>query len=213
MKKLFLTSSARSVVHDIPNYVDLSKGNKLVFIDTAAEPNKHEDMTWLKDDRKSFVSAGFDVVDYTITGKSRQELEDFLPQFDFIYCSGGTSAHLLDQSYKTGFIEVIKDLILVQEKTYIGTSAGSIIAGPKLLDIFKTDDYSGMFEKKAFGFVDFTIIPHWGSDDFKDVYLGKKLENIYSLDQNPFILLADHQYIHVIDNAVNFISLKKPYEQ
>ena len=79
MKKLFLTSDAHSVEHDFPNNIDLSKGNKLVFIDTASEPEKGNDITWLINDRKALVNAGFDVTDYTITGKNQKELETFFP--------------------------------------------------------------------------------------------------------------------------------------
>ena len=131
MKRLFLTSSVHAVAHDIAKRVNLSKGNKLVFIDTAAE-FEEGDKTWLKNDRQALVDSGFNVSDYTITGKTQEQIEKDLAPFDSIYLSGGHTAYLLQQSQKSGFVSLIKELILKQEKTYIGTSAGSIIAGPKI---------------------------------------------------------------------------------
>ncbi len=67
--KLFLTSSVHAVAHDITKKVNLSKAKKLVFIDTAAEIEEG-DKTWLKNDRQALMDAGFEVDDYSITGKS-----------------------------------------------------------------------------------------------------------------------------------------------
>jgi hypothetical protein len=62
MKHLFLTSSVNAVARDIARRVNLSKGKRLVFIDTAAEPET-DDKTWLKNDRQALVDAGFEVKD------------------------------------------------------------------------------------------------------------------------------------------------------
>ncbi|HSW97344.1 MAG TPA: hypothetical protein VLF89_05970, partial [Candidatus Saccharimonadales bacterium] len=44
--------------------------------------------------------------------------------------------------------------------------------------------------------VDFTVLPHWGSKYFKDLYLNQRLEHAYSMD-NKLILLTDKQYVYV----------------
>ena len=207
MKQLFLTSGVHAVAHDISKKVDLSKGNKLVFIDTAAEGEKG-DKQWLKNDRKALVDAGFEVADYSITGKSKDELETYLPKFDYIYLSGGNTSYLLQQSQKSGFIPVIKDLVLKKGKTYIGTSAGSIIAGP-VLPVYLLDDSEDikLDDPKGYGFVNFTILPHWGSEDFKKMYLGKRLETVYKEDQVPLLLLTDNQYGHVRNDQVKIVDV------
>ena len=75
MRQLFLTSSVHAVANHIAKKIDLSKRNLLVVIDTAAEV-KEGDKQWLKNDRKALVDAGFEVIDYTITGKTKKELEN-----------------------------------------------------------------------------------------------------------------------------------------
>ena len=127
--ELFLTSSVHAVAHDIAKKVDLHKADKLVFIDTAAEVEEG-DKTWLRNDRRALVNAGFAVSDYTITDKSKNQLKIDISRFDYIYLSGGNTSYLLQQSQKSGFISLIKELVQDKGRVYIGTSAGSIIAGP-----------------------------------------------------------------------------------
>jgi peptidase E len=64
---------------------------------------------------------------------------------------------------------VIKKLIYGEGKTYISTSAGSIIAGSKVLIILLApDEVCAIENKDGYGLVNFTILPHWGSEDFKE---------------------------------------------
>ena len=205
--ELFLTSSVHAVAHDIAKRVNLSKANKLVFIDTAAEPKgERDDLEWLKNDRRALVDAGFKVSDYTLTGKSKSQLEDDLKGFDYIYLSGGNTAYLLEQSQKSGFVSLIKELVQ-KGKIYIGTSAGSIIAGPMLPDYFSEEE-AELKNKNGYGFVNFTILPHWGSEDFKERYLGERLKVVYKNDQVPLLLLTDNQYVHVQNDQIKIIDVK-----
>jgi hypothetical protein len=57
--------------------------------------------------------------------------------------------------------------------------------------------------------VDFTILPHWGSDHFKDKYLNGRLEIAYKKDQVPLVALTDNQYIYVQGNKYEFFDVTK----
>jgi dipeptidase E len=207
--ELFLTSSIHAVAHDIAKLVDFSNGNKLVFIDTASEPKgEREDLEWQKTDRQALVDAGFVVSDYTITGKSRSQLEADLEAFDYIYLSGGDTFYLLEQSQKSGFVSLIRELIQEKGKIYIGTSAGSIIAGPKLLDYHQAEGVT-LENRDTYGLVNFTIIPHWGSDGFREKYLGGRIEIVYKEDQVPLMLLTDTQYVHVQNGRMEIVDVRK----
>lgn len=206
MSQLFLTSSVHAVAHDITTKVDLSKGNKLVFINTAAE-TESGDMQWLADDRKALVDAGWDVSDYTITGKTADQIKQDLEHFDYFYHSGGNTYHLLEQSQKSGYIGLIQDWVRNQGKVYMGTSAGSIIAGPYLpeylLELEDMEEHR-MQDVTGYGFVNFIVLPHWGSSSFKERYLSQRMENIYREDVAPLALLNDSQYIHVSNDSSTF---------
>ncbi|MDP3982519.1 MAG: Type 1 glutamine amidotransferase-like domain-containing protein [bacterium] len=210
-QQLFLTSNASTVIPSIVKNLDLSKGNKLSFILTASEGEKG-DKTWLEDDRNALKKAGFTVTDYTITGKNEDTLKRNLSTFDYIFLSGGNTFYLLQRSYESGFIPVIQDLIKSQGKVYIGSSAGSVIAGPKLptyLSQLDNPKDTGMAGEVAYNFVNFTILPHWGSKNFKDAYLKGRLELAYKKDQVPLILLTDSQYVHVMGDSFKIKETKE----
>lgn len=205
--KLFLTSSVSEVANNISKHIDLGKGNRLVFIDTAAEPEKGGDTTWLTNDREALVNAGFKVTDYTITNKTITELRDFLPNFDYIYLSGGNTLHLLSESYKSGFINLVKKLVK-EGRIYIGTSAGSIITGPYIPEYLRDDtNHVDVENKPAYDLVNFTVVPHWGSDFFKDDYLNERLKTAYKEDSVPYILLTNNQYILADDGSFKIIDV------
>lgn len=207
MKQLFLTSSVHTVAHDVVKRVDLSLGNKLVFIITASEV-EDGDKTWLANDRQSLVDAGFAVTDYTITGKTKEQLAKDLEVFDYLYLSGGNTLYLLQQSQKTGFFSLIQDLVNNKGKTYIGTSAGSIIAGEKCPDyLLENNETLEIENMDGYGFVNFTILPHWGSEVFKEKYLSQRLAIAYRTNQVPLLLLTDNQYVHVQGDQVEIIDL------
>lgn len=209
MKKLFLTSSVHTVAHDIAKRVDLKKENKLVFIDTAAEVVEG-DKNWLKKDRFSLIESGFVVENYTLTGKTKEQLERDLFKFDYIYLSGGDTPHLLQQSQKSGFIPLIKTLILENGKTYIGTSAGSIIAGPTVPPyLYEESKIPNETKRQGYGFVNFTIVAHWGDKFFKDRYLKTRLKMVYRKSQNPLLLLTNNQYVYINDDCVKIIDITK----
>lgn len=207
MKNLFLTSSVHAVAHDIGKRLDLSIRNRLVFIMTAAELETG-DTTWLKNDRQALVDAGFKVTDYTITGKTLSQLKNDLQIYDFIYLSGGNTPYLLEQSQKSGFLSLVKDFVYKEGKTYIGTSAGSIITGPKCPD-YLLDKRSDIKNREGYGFVDFIILPHWGSKEFRERYLKSRMKIAYQRNQFPLVTLTDNQYIHIQGNEYEFVDVSR----
>lgn len=209
MRKIFLTSSVHLVAKDIAQRLDLSVKNKLVFIVTPAE-NKSGDMSWLKRDMQSLVEAGFEVVEYTITGKDTVSISNDLKDFDYIYMSGGDAFYLLEHSQKSGFIDLIRDWVNNKGKVYIGTSAGSIISGDKVPDYLVDDvseyDISGT---EGYGFVNFTMMPHWGSEQFKSKYMEKRMALAYKEVHPPYLLLTDYQYVYVEDDMMKIVDVSK----
>ena len=203
---IFLTSSISYVANNIPRFLDHPAGKyKLLFIYTAAEVEKG-DVQWLKDDRNSLKKAGFHVEGYTITGKKLDEIKAKLEDTDIIYLSGGNQFYLLFKMQETGCKKLIADMVKMG-KIYMGGSAGSIIAGPgirvtRLID--EAEKGGTLRSYEGLGLVDFTVLPHWGSEDFREIYLNQRLETAYSSKNSKLILLRDNQYI-VVKNGWNQI--------
>lgn len=209
MKRLYLTSSVSFVAERLEKDLQpKAPNNKMVFITTATEDEEH-DATWIIKDKDSLISAGFDVFEYTITGKKENEIREDLKDVNFIYVEGGNTFYLLEKAQQSGFINVIRDFVLKEEKVYIGTSAGSIIAGRDTYPTLILDDVSlapNLKGYEGFGLVDFTVLPHWGSDKFKDLYLNHRLEHSYN-GKSELILLRDNQYIEVKDDWYRIIEV------
>ncbi len=210
MKRIFLSASINFTAKAIAKEIGDVKKLKTAFINTAAEPKKEkEDPSWLDDDRQGLVDAGFNLFDYTITGKSPKDIEKDLGGCDIIHVNGGNTFYLLLQAKKSGFDKFIKKFV---EKggLYIGSSAGSIIASPDIgvTRHLETKQYEQELENtKGFGLVDFLIFPHWGSEHFKERYLNHRLNIAYNND-NKIILLTDYQYVCVTGDTYKIVDIK-----
>lgn len=206
MKRIFLTSSVNKVAEKISKEI-LKEYSKLVFIKTASEVEEG-DLSWLKDDRDALISSGFEVHDYTITNKTQKEIKEHLSSFDIIFFSGGNAFYLLQQIQLSKCAEDIKELITAG-KIFIGSSAGSIIAGPDIYPLRHLDPVEKAPHINGFNglnIVDFLVAPHWTSTSFKKLYLGERIEYLYNT-KNKIILLNDNQYIDVKDDLYKIIDI------
>lgn len=212
MQHLFLTSSIGTpgVSSSIRHRLGHNRTLKTAFITTPIEPpDQQNDLTWYETDRAALRFADFDLFDYSVTDKQPSDFSQDLSEVDAIYVSGGDARHLLKQSHLSGFIPFIREYVK-SGKLYISTSAGSIITGPTLPPYLwgEENDCPDLNDFSAYHFVDFTLIPHWGSSWFKELYLGGRIDQIYSEALQPFILCNDHQYIEVTGDQYKIIDTR-----
>ena len=207
MANIFLTSSLGSVAKHLAK--NITNAKRFLFITTASE-TEDDDKKWLQDDRQNFIDAGFLVDDYTVTGKTKDEIEAKLEDFDGVVMEGGSTIYLLQQLQKTNSIEVFGDFV-ASGKYYIGSSAGSIVAGP---DVYVTrepgeletapqiDGFNGL------GITEIIVHPHWGSESFKESYLATIMPHSYVPDYK-MVLLSDSQYLIVNKQDIRIIDVNK----
>lgn len=206
MKTLFLTSIAGDVLDDIVKYLPKNpKETNLAFIITASEVYTG-DLWWLKKDKDKLIQLGFNIIEFSITGLNKKQIEEKLNNIDIIFVAGGNQLYLLDQAIKTGFDQILleksqKDLI------YIGSSAGSMILG-KDIDISCTkEEISSIPDLKSNGlnFVDLSIIPHFGRPKYKNFY-SQLFEKFYETN-TKLIFLRDNQYLLVQDEDYKIVQV------
>ena len=206
---IFLTSSVGSVAdHLHKNFLADKDFKTVLFVDTAAEPEVGKetgDDAWLLKDLESLRNQGYQVDRYSITGKTREEVEKKIDEYDILYMCGGNTGYLLNQLRKTDTFDLIIEKVK-EGKPYIGTSAGSIVCGPRLPDYFY-EDLEDLEDPAGFNSVNFTLVPHWGDEYFKERHIGERLKRAYRIDQDPLLLLTDRQYVQVLeDGAVKIIT-------
>jgi dipeptidase E len=198
----------KSVEPDLVRHFEGSpKGQTLAYITTASE-TETTDTSWIKLEEATFESFGFDVFNYTLTGKSESEIRKDLSGIDILFVAGGNPFFLLYQIQRTNFA------LLAQEhvnsgKVYIGESSGSLVAGPDIWVAHREEALSkvpDLTDFKGMGLVDFVTFPHWGNPSTKDFYLHHRMERAYNTE-NKIILLTDKQYVIVKDDWYQIVQV------
>lgn len=199
---IFLTSDAATVIHDIIKHFDFKNKKKVLFVETSGETHKG-DKWWIDNARNRMEELGFKIINYTITGKTKDETEKALERVDVLYVAGGNTTYLLHQSQKNNFAGIVKKFI---EKggIYIGQSAGSIVTGPNIYPLYKSEQdkwFKSLKSFDGFNLVDFIIIPHFGHVDKKDRFFKHRFKHMYN-DKYKIILLTDKQYVRVQEDGM-----------
>ncbi len=188
MKKIYLTSQFVSVASKIKKDIDL-QNPKTVFIYTAAEEEYLEE-EWFLNNKKTLLENDFDIIDYSITDKTSEEIRDFINPFDVIFVCGGNTFYLLEQTIKSGFDKVLNEML--DEKIYIGHSAGSVLLGNSVA-LKSNPPKTNLKNFNGLKIVNFTIVPHWGKKEARDAKMAL-FEKMYELGDNV-LLLKDGSYI------------------
>jgi len=194
---IYLTSQASKTLGKLIPFLQKSpKEMKVAFIPTAAD--LYLEKPWLETDRQKFVDLGFQVEDVDLKQFSINGLKQKLTSKDVIFVAGGTTTYLLEKVRQSGFNELIKELVK-NGVVYIGSSAGSLLAGPNV-ETDRIYDHRGLGKEldsyEGIGLVDFVILPHVNNQKYElviqeiDQKFGEKFE-LRKLKDNQAILIKD----------------------
>jgi len=141
-------------------------------------------------------------IDYVLVDPSFDaDWREKLDGVELIIIGGGNTLHLLNEARKTGFDTWLKDNL--ENKVYMGTSAGSILMTPYIA-IAGVDDGDenavDITDLTGLGFVDFEVSPHTP----EDVSIEGNLE--YSKTTPRKLLLLDNNSAVKVTNEIEIIS-------
>lgn len=208
MPQLFLTSASDYVISDIVTKLPKSPAAyNVAFINTAAEVEAG-DHWWVRAEKEALEKVGFHIDEFSIKDMSDFDIEAKLADKQIIYFCGGNTFYLLDQVIKTGCSEIIKRKVN-EGVIYIGSSAGSMIAGIRIDLMSKIDDKSQApgLTSTGLGIIDIAILPHWGSDIFREGYLSD-IESMY-VEGVKILPLTNSQYLWVNGDSMKIVQMKK----
>lgn len=208
--KLLLTSAGirtQELADTLSGLVGKSLENINVAVINEASAVEPGDKTWFFNeinDLRKYVGGDIDFVD--LLALSIDEIKERVAFADVIYVVGGNPDYLLHLYNKTGFASLLKDTLL-NEKVYVGSSAGSMVLGRR----GSTNEYQNYYgEDRTFGTtdylgaVDFVIKPHFEAPDLpknhKDILLKASIE-----EQQLIYAVRDDQAIIVNDETVSFV--------
>lgn len=197
-----LTSNSYAVTADWVKHLETrGQSYSAAFIDTAADMYDKPNASWLQADRQALEDVGIEVTDYNLVGKTIDDLRSDLAKFDILFVAGGNTFYLLEKALSSGFVELLQNGEF-DAKTYVGSSAGSVLLSNDIDPIKFLDDPAAaqLMSTTAVGVIDFVILPHWGSEKFWPKY-KQAIEYIYQ-QKLAALTLADHQYILIKDGLL-----------
>lgn len=165
MSNIILTSSFATVSSELRAKNILPAKASVAFIPTAGDI--YPETPWIDGDRRALIELGYQVTDVDLKGKSVSDLQQSFADADIIFVAGGNTTYLLVEVQRSGFDSIVRDL-LKQGKVYIGSSAGSILAGPSVEPFLEEDlgELGRNFVVKnpaCLGLVDYIMLPHYPS--------------------------------------------------
>jgi len=193
MKNIILTSSFGTIAQELFQQGHLpAKSSHVAFITTAG--NIYKETPWIENDRKALEELGYmindiDLEDYQDATKLRVALADS----DIIFVAGGNTTYLNEYAQRSGFTAIIHGL-LAEGKIYIGSSAGSILAGPSVAPFTKEDaeEFPAEFvahDPNCLNLVPYVVLPHYPKYAPSNDRIADSHKN-----QFPFVKLTDHEY-------------------
>ncbi len=190
---IILTSSFNTVVGKLREKSLLPKTASVAFIPTAGNP--YPERPWIDADRKALVELGYRVTDIDLKNGTADSLEKNLSNHDIIFVAGGNTTYLVEEVHLSGFSSVVRRL-LGNGKMYIGSSAGSILAGPTVEPFAKEDiaelpkDFV-LTNPSCLRLVDYVVLPHDQVEEFSAEH--DKIVQLYE-ERLSFVRLTNQEY-------------------
>lgn len=196
--KLLLSSLGKTAVENINKIWSKDRSPKVAWVVTGMKNPANAD--FVDNSLQALMNSGLEFHLYDIAGKSLNEFESELNEYDILYVEGGSPFHLLKSLQETGFCEFVKDWI--KEKPYIGISSGGYMLCPTLeMALWKKPGRNkyGLTDISGLGVLDFILTCHY-KEEYED-FVRKGIKN----SEFPVRILRDDQGFLITDDKVELI--------
>lgn len=201
MKRLFLVSMFQNVSTLLKSVEEL-KGKTATYIPTASKVERFG--FFAKIGKWTLRFSGLKVEEIDISNASHGQIKAALVKNEVIYVGGGNTFYLLQELRRSG-----ADQLIIEEvqkgKIYIGESAGAIVVCPDIeyaAIMDEPDKAPDLTDYTGLGLVDFYVVPHYQSREFKAAAEKMVQEN---QGQKKLAIINDHQAIWVRDEDVKIV--------
>lgn len=215
--KLLLTSSGLSneiIAHALSELAGRPLSElSIIHLPTAAN-SWGDDKSWVIDDLVNLQKQQFKSIDILDVAAVPPEIwKPRLLAADVISVGGGDEQYLAKVFREIGMKEFL--LSVPDTKVYLGTSAGSMVAGRYLpygvlKMIYPEEDFGDLLEKPM-GFYDFIFVPHLNSKWFTHV-TEENLEKIKSKFEYPAYATDDETAIKIDGTSIKIVGKGNHWE-
>lgn len=206
--KLYLSSFRTGNETDKLVEISKSTNKRVAFISNAMDCFTDLELRSIIEghDKADLEELGFQVEHFDLRDffMNETKLEDQIKNYDIIWCTGGNTFLLKQAMQLSGLDKIILERFKNKSNTiYGGFSAGASIAAQSLKGIHIMDNpeekiYGEQYETpwSGLGLIDYMIVPHYKSDQFKDLCADKVVEYLIN-EKMLFKVLEDGQVIIV----------------
>jgi dipeptidase E len=200
MKRLLLASHG---IGALPELTGDTAGLRLAFVPTAAGPDA-ETKPWVQADRRQLARLGCEVSTLDLAVVEASQVEEALRGFDGVFLSGGNSYLLLWHARRSGFAELVPPRVEDGSLVFVGTSAGSLVAGPDIAPAASLDNRREVPQLESsvgLALVPFTVLPH--DDDPETAAIHDDI--VAAHPSTAFVRLTDDRAVVVRADAVEVV--------
>ncbi|NCO05161.1 MAG: type 1 glutamine amidotransferase-like domain-containing protein, partial [Candidatus Magasanikbacteria bacterium] len=154
----------------------------------------YENVPWQDNDKKSLISLGYTLTEIDLRDYTPTQLSSVLAPFDMVFVAGGNTTYLYHYAHTSGFIPLVKELLRTTDTLYVGSSAGSLLAGPSVEPFVAEDTLElpssfVLADTTGIGLVDYIVFPHHPQFESSD----RTDRETYG-DRFSFVSLTDDEY-------------------
>lgn len=194
--KLLLFSQAplKNFKEQFEAFFSVPAHGKLAFI-----PNARDEVVAQQKQQRLLSEVGFDVEEIDLLKITGQALKEKLMQKRVIFMDGGFCNRLIHAVNESGLRSFFPEL-LENGLLYVGSSAGSMIASPRLetAEWFIGEEEPGASKLAGLGYVRFNIYPHFRKE------LQEQVQKFLKPDEK-YYFLYDGQALGVKDGKEQLI--------
>ncbi|KKW15698.1 MAG: Peptidase, S51 family [Parcubacteria group bacterium GW2011_GWA1_50_14] len=195
--KILLASNGKFLIEEGYKLLGIPRNKiRIGYITTASKGASSDE--YIKLHQKMMEDNGYSFEEIDVENRSEAELRRFFGDKNIVHMEGGNTYYLLQAIKKSGFDEILRDL-LNKGIIYVGTSAGSSIAGPTIELSSHIPEGTPDEELSALNLVPFLIKCHYTDD--KEIEYKTKISAV----KYPVKFLRDGQGLLVEDGKCTFL--------
>ncbi len=200
--KLFLTSNGLeypSIATKFKEYFFDELKRKASFLIVSIQDTE-QDAIFLQKTLRELQSVG---VNNFVVLPLRDDTKIITSTYDIIYVCGGNTFDYLYRLRNSGLDKYIVSAVRNGQSSYVGVSAGSILAGPNIITAsqgeFGDRNNIGLDDLSGLGLIDIVVFPHF------DTNFREKIDDIRNNSSNDIREIADNEALYL--TATNFNQL------